>query len=165
MTNTEVIEKGLELAMRKISVRTSTALTQTAEEIVDRTDVPVWTYNLQDSIGCGTYRDSVLMTTAMNPQQATEPRSGAKEFPLEQRYQTGSERPIWDVDGIDEDKAYWGQDRLFFMLSHPPAPVVANEGWALAYVAAMPYAQVVDARTDILEEELIDPTFLKYIRK
>lgn len=165
MNNSQVIERGLAKALRMIDVRTTNALSSTGEDLIDMTDVPVWTYNLQDSIGCGTYKDSVLMSTAIPPQEATEPRSGAKDFAKSGRYQKDSERPIWGVDGIDEDKAYWGQDELFSMLANPPVDILSHKGWSLRYIAAQPYSQVVDRYADVLEEQNVLPLFLQHIRK
>lgn len=165
MSNLQVIEKGLAKALSMIDVRTTRALSETGEDLIDMTDVPVWTYNLQDSIGCGTYKDSVLMATAIPPQVATEPRSGDKDFAKSSRYQKDSERPIFGVDGIDEDKAYWGQDELFEMLANPPIDILGHKGWSLRYIAAQPYSQAVDRYSDVLEEQSVLPLFLQHIRK
>ena len=166
MNNTQIIEKGLKQSLNIIGGSVIRALTMTSDELVDGTDVPRWTYNLQDSIGCGVYTTGgTLLNYTIPAKQATEPRSGADDFPMEQRYQKHSERPIWDVDGIDEEDAYWGQEQLFDMLKSPPPAVASNKGWALAYIAAMPYSQIIDAQYDILEEQMVSPIFLKNIRK
>jgi hypothetical protein len=166
MNNTQVIDKGLKLAFSKIDTRAKFAMARTCEELVDQTSVPVWTYNLQDSVGAASYTTGGTIDSYVIPtMEAQEPRSGADSFPKDQRYVRASEAPIWGVDGIDKEDEYWGTNELSDMIADPSIQIKSNEGWALAYFAAMPYSQIIDKRQNFMEDEQINPIFLKNIRK
>jgi hypothetical protein len=167
MNNAQVIEGGLRKAMDIIDFRTTSALEETAFDLVNMTEVPVWTHNLWDSVGCGIYRNGVLIKYSVPPTVAVDPRSGDKEFPLEARSDPMSAFPIWGsgLQGLDKDAAYWGTVELFEMLERPPMDITSHKGWALYYVAAMPYSQIIDKKYDVLQEEHIQPLFFTHIRK
>lgn len=113
------------------------ALRQTATELINEISVPVQTHNLWDSIGCGIYNNGALVEVFFPIKEARVPR-----------------------DGI------WGREQLEdFVVNNPPSEIRNINGWALYYVASMPYAQAVDDRddVDILLEEAVVPTFIKYI--
>jgi hypothetical protein len=165
MNNLQTIEKGLRNAREFIDTRVKNALTTTANELTDGTEAPIWTGNLQDSVGCGVYVDGVLWTTAIPLQEAEDPRSGDKYVSASSRYTRGSEAPIYGVDGIDENFAYWGNDELIDMLANPHEGVKSHQGWALRYIAAQPYSQIQENEKNFMEDETINPRFLLNIRK
>ena len=144
--NNKVISDGLIKARRIIDERIVSALTKTAFDLIDETDVPIWTHNLWDSIGCGIYKDGSLMKVVYPPKRAEEPRSN-----------------IYGVTAPNRD--YWGYEELGDMIMSAPDSIPAK-GWALYYVAAMPYSEVVDERSDVdvLHEEVVKPKFLSHIK-
>lgn len=168
MTNTQVITNGLETSQKIIDARILNALVETALTLESLRPFNIrWTGNLLDSIGCGIYKDGSLRKYYTPPRIATEPRSGDDEFPIDSRQVEGSESPLWEVpNGVDEDKAWWGEDQLFQMILNPPAEIQQLIGWALYYVAAMPYSQIVDEANngDVLAEESIPKTFMQFIK-
>ena len=146
--NNKVITEGLQKAKRIIDDQIISALTKTAFDLVGETDVPIWTHNLWDSIGCGIYKNGALMKVVYPPKRAEEPRV--------------------DIYGVTvPDKEYWGFEELKDSIMNAPSSVRSVEGWVLYYVAAMPYSEVVDERSDVdvLHEEVVKPTFLSHIRK
>ena len=169
MDNTKVIERGLEKAYQIIDARVLKSLQETAYDLVERTNVPIWTHNLWDSIGCGIYKNGSLMSYSVPPTQAEDPRSGLNEYPLEARVVENSERPIWGygLDGLDRDAAYWGTEQLFRMIESPPMEILAHKGWALYYVSAQPYSEIIDKKYDgsVFRDELVKPLFQIYIHK
>lgn len=164
MDNSEVFRKGTEKAIALFRGRVLAALRKTATDLNAMTDVPVWTHNLWDSVGVGLYENGTLIDYSVPTKGATEPRSGDEDFPIESRQWSGSEAPLFGVpDGVDVDKAWWGQLELFDMLSDPPADILSTPGYAIYYVAAMPYAEIIDRTDDVLQEETIRPLFLTHI--
>lgn len=166
MTNEQVILKGLDTARAIIRKQIVDAIKQTAFDLeVLRPYGLAWTHNLLDSIGCGIYEDGVLIDYITPVAEATDPRSGAESYPIDARKVRGSEAPIYGIDGIDKDRPYWGEKELFDILNDPP-PQVYGKGWALYYVAAMPYSEVLDERGyDILQDEEVVPIFKTHIQK
>ncbi len=164
MGNEKVISDGISLARQIIRKRYLQALKDTAYGLTALTDVPIWTHNLWDSIGCGIYENGTLIEYAVPPKVATDPRSGADDYPPEARRDPNSAMPIFKVAGVDEDKAYWGQDELFDMINNPPAEIANSFGFALYYVAAMPYSQYIDKRTNVTQEEMMQPLFYQHIK-
>jgi hypothetical protein len=163
--NQSTLEKGMAKATAVFRQRVLSALKKTAFDLSELTDVPIWTHNLWDSVGVGIYENGTLVEYAVPARQATEPRSGADDFPMEARQWSGSEAPLWDVpSGVDVDRAWWGQAELFDMLADPPASILASSGYALYYVAAMPYAQIVDDTQEVLHEQMVRPLFFKHIK-
>jgi hypothetical protein len=147
MGNEKVISDGIGLARTIIRKRYLQALKDTAYDLTNLTDVAVWTHNLWDSIGCGIYENGTLIEYAVPPRVATDPRSGADDYPPEARKDPSSAMPIFKApNSVDKGRAYWGQDELFDMLNDPPAEIKSSFGFALYYVAAMPYAQYVDRK-------------------
>jgi len=163
MSNSLEIEKGLRKATEIIDARVLRAMQETAEMIVANTSVLVWTHNLWDSIGCGIYKDGVLRSYVAPPTVATQPRSGNDEFPVEARSLKNSERPIWNVDGIDTDRAYWGTVELFEMLERPPSEILSMKGWAIYYVSAQPYSEIVNDNFEI-EAQRIYPYVISKLK-
>jgi len=143
--NNKLISQGLARAKQIMDARILITLRETAFDLKNATEVPVWTHNLWDSIGCGIFKDGVLMEVAFPSKEAEEPRT--------------------DIYGISVPKKdYWGYDELEDMvMSYTPAA----KGWVLYYVAAMPYSELVDNRNDVdvLKEELVKPTFLSHVRR
>lgn len=165
MDNTKVLAEGNKKISALFRGRVLDALRKTATDLNAMTDVPVWTHNLWDSVGVGIYENGSLIDYSVPAKEATEPRSGADDFPMQSRQWSGSEAPLWDVPaGVDTERAWWGQAELFDMLSDPPASILTSSGFAIYYVAAMPYAEVVDRTDDVLSEEMIAPLFLTHIR-
>jgi hypothetical protein len=165
MDNQKVLDEGNRKVTALFRGRVLAALRRTATDLNAMTDVPVWTHNLWDSVGVGIYENGTLIDYSVPVKGATEPRSGADDFPMQSRQWSGSEDPLFGVPaGVDVDKAWWGQAELFDMLSDPPVSILTSSGFAIYYVAAMPYAQVVDQKDDVLSEEMIAPTFLTHIR-
>lgn len=165
MNNQKTIEDGISKARSIIRSRVMNAIKATAFDLTELTDVPVWTHNLWDSIGCGIYENGVLVEYSIPPKEASEPRSGADEFPMEARKVEGSEKPLWSVpSGVDRDRAWWGRDELFDMLNDPPASIRNCQGFALYYVAAMPYAAYVENDDEMLNTQHVAPLFFKHIR-
>jgi len=164
MKNEQVITQGISKAREIIRRRYLNALKETAFDLVNLTDVAVWTHNLWDSIGCGIYENGSLIEYHVPPKLAVDPRSGADEYPREARKDQSSAMPIFKVAGVDAEKAYWGQDELFDMLNDPPLDVRNCTGFALYYVAAMPYAQYVDKRYNVTNEEMMKPLFYQHIK-
>lgn len=149
MNNQQIIQDGMARAQRIIDNRIMAALYETMWDLTDATKVPVWTHNLWDSIGCGIYKDGTLQQVAYPPAVATEPRTH-----------------IYGVLGIDPNDEFLGREQLQDMITNPPAEILTSVGWCLYYVAAQPYAQKIDARSnaDVLHEELAQPSFLSHIR-
>ena len=144
--NNKVISDGLVKAKRIIDERITSALSKTAFDLIDETDAPIWTHNLWDSIGCGIYKDGALIKVVYPPKRAEEPRS--------------------DIYGIAvPNRDYWGYEELRDMIMNPPSSI-PSKGWALYYVAAMPYSEIVDNRSDVdvLHEEVVKPKFLSHIK-
>lgn len=114
------------------------ALEKTAFDLIEKIEVPVDTHNLWDSIGCGIYFYGSLMKTVFPPMVAIEPRDN-----------------LWGYKEI--------QDAI---IDDPPSVVLNVKGWALYYVAAMPYAEAVDERedADVLLEEQVELLYLRYLR-
>lgn len=164
MTNDQVISQGIGKAREIIRKRYLDALKATAYDLTNLTDVAVWTHNLWDSIGCGIYENGTLIEYAVPPKLAVDPRSGADDYPPEARKDPRSAMPIFKVAGIDEERAYWGQDELFDMINDPPEEIRNCFGFALYYVAAMPYAQYVDKKYDVTQEEMMQPLFYQHIK-
>jgi hypothetical protein len=166
MSNKGVIEKGILKARQIIDNRILASLKAAAFDLLALTDVHVWTHNLWDSIGCGIYQNGVLIEYSVPPKIATDPRSGEESFPPEARSVEGSERPIWgDVGNIDRDRAYWGQLELFDMLSDPPSGIKnMTDGFALYYVAAMPYAEIQDRYYNVTHEHRMFPIFISKLK-
>jgi hypothetical protein len=162
MSNEQVIERGILKARAIIDERIFRSLRSAAFDLLSMTDVSVWTHNLWDSIGCGIYKNGVLIEYSVPPKEALDPRSGEDDFPSEARSVEGSEVPIWKVDGIDIDREYWGQGELFDMLNDPPSRIKnMKDGYALYYVAAMPYAELIDRKYyDVMHEHRMYPLFL-----
>lgn len=164
MTNNQVISQGIGKAREIIRKRYLDALKATAYDLIELTDVAIWTHNLWDSIGCGIYENGTLIEYAVPPKLAVDPRSGADDYPPEARKDPRSAMPIFKVAGIDEERAYWGQDELFDMINDPPEEIRNCFGFALYYVAAMPYAQYVDKKYDVTQEEMMQPLFYQHIK-
>ena len=145
INNNKVISDGLIKARKIIDDRMLVALRETAWDLTNATEVPIWTHNLWDSIGCGIFKDGVLMEVTYPPKKAEEPRT--------------------DIYGINVPKRdYWGIEELKdTVTSYTPT----SDGWVLYYVAAMPYSELVDDRSDadVLQEELVKPTFLSHVRR
>lgn len=143
--NNKVISEGLAEFIRIKDEQILSALTKTAFDLVDETDVPIWTHNLWDSIGCGIFKNGALMKVVYPPKRADEPRT--------------------EIYGVSVPKKdYWGHEELRDqIMSYSPNV----KGWVLYYVAAMPYSEVVDERSDVdvLHEEVVKPTFLSHVRK
>lgn len=164
MTNDQVIDSGISKARQIIRKRFLDALKATAMDLSAMTDVPVWTHNLWDSVGCGIYENGALIEYHVPPKLAVDPRSGGITA-SGSRQDPKSATPLWNVPkGVDEDRAYWGQDELFDMLYSPPNEILNCFGFALYYVAAMPYAEVVDRRTNVTHEHNMKPLFLQHIK-
>ena len=165
MTNDQVITQGVNKAREIIRKRYLNALKATAYDLIELTDVAIWTHNLWDSIGCGIYENGTLIEYAVPPKIAVDPRSGAEDTSSEARRDPSSAMPIFKVaEGIDVDRAYWGQDELFDMINDPPEEIRNCFGFALYYVAAMPYAQYVDRRYNVTQEEMMKPLFYQHIK-
>lgn len=165
MTNDQVITQGISKAREIIRKRHLDALKATAYDLIELTDVAVWTHNLWDSIGCGIYENGTLIEYAVPQKIAVDPRSGAEDSASNSRRDPKSAMPIFKVaEGIDVDRAYWGQDELFDMINDPPAEIRSCFGFALYYVAAMPYAQYVDRRYNVTQEEMMKPLFYQHIK-
>jgi len=166
MGNEQVILKGLDIARTVIRKQIVDAIKKTAFDLESlRPFGIVWTHNLLDSIGCGIYEDGVLIEIVTPVAEAPEPRSGASTMPASSRSISGSEQPIYGVQGIDENKAYWGEKELLAMLLDPP-PEVRVQGWALYYVAAQPYSEFIDDMGgDVLADEDVIPIFKTHIKK
>jgi len=146
MTNDQVITQGVNKAREIIDRRIFSALEYTAMSLETLRPFGIkWTGNLLDSIGCGIYKDGTLRKFYIPQRIATDPRSGDDEFPIDSRQVEDSEIPLWNVpNGVDVDAAWWGEDALFNMIKDPPMEIQTMTGWALYYVAAMPYASIVD---------------------
>ena len=146
--NDKVITDGLIKAKRLIDDQMISALTKTAFDLIEETDVPIWTHNLWDSIGCGIYKNGALMKVLYPPNRATEPRTDIYNAP-------------------SSKKEYLGIEELRDSIMNAPASVTSVQGWVLYYVAAMPYSEQVDCRSDVdvLHEEVVKPSFLSHIRK
>ena len=166
MSNAQVITKGSEIIKGLIRKQILDAIKKTAFDLETlRPYGLAWTHNLLDSIGCGIYENGVLIEYITPEALALDPRSGADEYPIEARKVRGSEAQIYGVAGIDPHRAYWGEKELFDMLIDPPEDV-RIKGWALYYVAAMPYSEVLDERGfDILQDEAVVPIFKTHIVK
>jgi hypothetical protein len=168
MNNAQVIEKGLRTAREIIDGRILRSLKDSAFDLINMTDVPVWTHNLWDSIGCGIYKDGVLVDYSVPPKLATDPRSGLNEGGSSSRNDPYSAKPIWGDTGLDEDETYrtfWGQGELFDMLNDPPADIASmTDGFALYYVAAMPYSELLDRRYTITHEGRMFPLFISHLK-
>jgi len=124
-------------------------LEATAFSLSNKTSVPFITYNLWDSIGCGVYHNGTLMKVAYPPSKKAEV-------------------PRTDIYGIGvADREYWGREELEDMIENPPLEIKSYQGWCLYYVAAMPYAEIQDKRSDVdvLREELVKPIFKSHIQK
>ena len=114
------------------------ALRNTIHNLVDQINVPIKTHNLWDSIGCGIYYNGSLVEVYFPVKEAKIPNGGK-----------------------------WGRDELeSFVVDNPPGEILSIKGWALYYVASMPYAESVDDRedVDVLLEDQVVPTFLNYYR-
>ena len=166
MNNEQVILKGLDVARTAIRTQIVDAIKKTAFDLEALRPFDLnWTHNLLDSIGCGIYENGVLIDYITPIAEAQDPRSGDGDFPIEARKVSGSEAPISGVSGIDVDRPYWGEKELFDMLADPP-PEVMIQGWALYYVAAQPYSEVLDRMGgDILADERVVPIFKTHIAK
>lgn len=166
MKNEQVILKGLDIAKTVIRKQIVDAIKKTAFDLENLRPFNLeWTHNLLDSIGCGIYENGVLIDFIVPRSEAPEPRSGDSEFPAEYRKIKGSEQPIYDVDGIDVNRTYWGDKELLDMLTDPP-PEILKPGWSLYYVAAMPYAEFLDDTGEIvLADERVVPIFKTHIKK
>ena len=166
MKNEQVILKGLDIAKSAIRKQIVDAIVKTAFDLESlRPFGIVWTHNLLDSIGCGIYENGVLIKIVTPVAEAPEPRSGEGDVSIESRTIPGSEQPIYGVSGIDVDREYWGEKELLEMLLDPP-PEVMITGWALYYVAAQPYSEVVDdLGGDVLADEDVVPIFKTHIVK
>lgn len=165
MSNKGVIEKGILKARQIMDNRILASLKAAAFDLLDMTDVPVWTHNLWDSIGCGIYQNGVLIEYSVPPKEALDPRSGSFDFPKESRSDVDSAIPIWGVEGIDVFKAYWGNSELFDMLSDPPSEIKnMKDGFALYYVAAMPYSELIDRKYTVTHENRMFPLFISHLR-
>lgn len=171
MSNDQVIDRGIAKAKELIDAQMLRTLKATAYDLLASTDVPVWTHNLWDSIGCGIYRSGVLIEYATPVRGAKDPRSGAESYPMEARTDRSSffnsSEPIWGApSGVDVNREYWGEKELFDMLNDAPPEISGmTSGWALYYVAAMPYAQVLDEDYNVLKDELVNPLFFSHIVK
>ncbi len=172
--NAHVIEKGIRKAREIIDGRILKSLKETAFYMDNLRPFDIkWTGNLLDSIGCGIYQDGVFITFVIPDQIASDPRSGEAQFPADTRDVEGSERPIYggkdnpNLDNIDIFRPWWGTEELANMLMSPP-PEIANmtDGFALYYVAAMPYAYFVDQihGGTVLEEQAVHGLFTTIIK-
>lgn len=166
MTNTQVITGGINRARDVVRNRFLAALKATAFSLNNLTDVPVWTHNLWDSVGCGIYENGSLIEYAVPPKGAVDPRSGNADYEDQARHDPMSAIPLWNVpNGVDKDREYWGQDELFDMLNDPPDSIRNCFGFSLYYVAAMPYAEVIDRKSNVTQEHLMKPLFFQHIKK
>lgn len=174
MSNQQVIEKGIKKAREIIDERILRAIKDTAFSLDNLRPFGIkWTGNLLDSIGCGIYQDGVFLTFVTPEQIAGDPRSGEDEYSAESRDVEGSETPIYgdkdnpDLDNIDVNRPWWGHEEVINMLLSPP-PEISNmtDGFALYYVAAMPYAYFVDKAHEgaVLEEEKVKGLFTTAIK-
>jgi len=169
--NTQVIEKGQRKAREIIDNRIMASLVATAFDLETLRPFGIyWTGNLLDSIGCAIYQDGRLERLFTPDQKASDPRSGAAEYPAESRVVEGSEIPIGGGNDAAYDifRAWWGSDELVQKLLQPP-PEISNmtDGFALYYVAAMPYAEIIDAkyRGIVLEEEQVGIIFKTQMKR
>lgn len=170
MNNKQVIEKGILKAREIIDNRIMASLAATAFDLDSLRPFGIrWTGNLLDSIGCAIYKDGVLERIFTPTQTAPDPRSGANEYPAESRMIEGSESEIngGNTDAYDVFRAWWGSDELVNKLLQPSFDIATmTDGFALYYVAAMPYASFIDDKYngDVLDEEAVGITFKTKLR-
>jgi len=161
MNNQQVIETGVRKAREIIDNRIMASLQATAFDLETLRPFGIyWTGNLLDSIGCAIYQDGRLERLFVPDQKASDPRSGADEYPPETRVVEGSEAPIngGNNSAYDIFRAWWGSDELVEKLLSPPPEILnMTDGFALYYVAAMPYASIIDAKYGgvVLDEEQV----------
>lgn len=171
MNNQLVIEKGIRMARTLIDNRIMASLEATAFDLDSLRPFGIrWTGNLLDSIGCAIYKDGVLERFFTPPKTAPDPRSGASEYPAESRVIEHSEIAINSNmdDAINVFRAWWGSDELINKLLQPSWDIAYMEdGFALYYVAAMPYADIIDAKYDgeVLQEEEVGILFLSKMKQ
>jgi len=165
MGNAQIIEKGILKARAIIDSRIMSSMEATAFDLDSLRPFGIyWTGNLLDSIGCAIYRDGVLERIFTPNKRASDPRSGADQYPLDSRIVEGSEMVI-DTDNDDAHdvfRAWWGSDELINKLLQPSFEIATmTDGFALYYVAAMPYSSIVDDKYDgaVLEEEQVGIVF------
>ena len=146
INNKKVIDNSAKIAVKLKDNRIVSALSKTAFDLLKQTRVPVVTHNLWDSIGCGIYKNGAMMKVVYPPKRAVAPRTEIYGTPSESR-------------------PYWGFIELQDMIMNPPASVLTHKGWCLYYVAAMPYAEVIDKRSDVvvLKDQLVRPFFESHI--
>jgi len=146
INNNTVIENGLKKLRAIKDKEILYILESTCWDLLSKTDVPVVTHNLWDSIGCGVYRDGVLLKVFYPPKKAVEPRTNIYDTP-------------------SENRSYWGREELEDTITNPPASVLSNKGWTLYYVAAMPYSQAVDERVNVLQDEVVKYVFESHVMR
>jgi len=170
MSNEQVIKKGLSKAREIIDSRILRALEATAFDLEAMRPFHIyWTNNLLDSIGCAIYQDGVLLKIFTPDQAADDPRSGYSTYPVESRVIEDSEVALWDVDddAVNIFREWWGSDELVNKLLQPSFDVSTQvDGFALYYVAAMPYARIIDKKYGevVLKEEQAGIIFKSHIR-
>jgi hypothetical protein len=142
MTNEQVIQQGITKMMGLIDAQMLKALHETMWDLQKLTLVPIQTHNLWDSIGCGVYQNGSLIEIAFPRVVAERP----------QKFKGGS---------------YYGREQLSDMIIRGTNEILTHKGWALYYVAAQPYAQIVDDRMDgnVLHDEDVAEIFLSNIIK
>lgn len=139
MSNDEVIMKGMQ---QFIENRVHNDILNTLERIADRIIlyleddvIPVDTHNLQDSTGIGIYHGDVLKRYIPR-QMATEARAN------------GQNSPIYP-ETLTERTNIWGHKELQRAITE--GAMKYSNDYCLVIFSSMPYAGLVDMRTQYFE--------------
>lgn len=145
MTNNEVISAKMQQFMEvKVHNDVLNVLERIADRIILHLEdgvIPVDTYNLEDSTGIGIYHGDVLKRYIPR-QQATEARANGKNSDIY-------------PEGLTDRKNIWGHNEIQRAINE--GAMKYSNDYCLVIFSSMPYAGVVNARTqyfDAIVEEL-----------